>query len=233
MSDCPPGCSVNFNIPYFREKYGQTVVKRVHRLANIRVRIAKYRSHLFFNHRCKENKVLPPSLRFRPPIRSVKGYKLMENTGFSFPRLRIDQCHQFIQSLSSLFSRSLSELSALIDHSEIAWVEEFCRSKEQQTSIKQRERHDKKLRLLFSKKSPDNSGSTLKDKWVLNLSSKELSALERRGLEKGLKFAVAPSKIPTAEIVAAVEEGISRLNVDQKHLIRAEVSSILRRIVTF
>ena len=69
---------------------------------------------------------------------------------------------------------------------------------------------------------------SLKDKWVLNLSSKELSALERSGLEKGLKFAVAPSKIPTAEIVAAVEEGISRLNVDQKHLIRAEVSSILR-----
>ena len=153
----------------------------------------------------------------------------MENTVFSFLRLRIDQCHQFIQSLSSLFSRSLSELSALIDHSEIAWVEEFCCSKEQQTSIKQRERHDKKLRLLFSKKSPDNSGSTLKDKWVLNLSSKELSALERSGLEKGLKFAVAPSKIPNAEIVAAVEEGISRLNVDQKHLIRAEVSSILRR----
>ena len=53
--------------------------------------------------------------------------------------------------------------------------------------------------------------------------------MERSGLEKGLKFAVAPSKIPTAEIVAAVEEGISRLNVDQKHLIRAEVTSILRR----
>ena len=153
----------------------------------------------------------------------------MENTGFSFLRLWIDQYHQFIQSLSSLFSRSLSELSALIDHSKIDWVEEFCCSKEQQTSIKQRERHDKKLSLVFSKKSPDNSGSTLKDKWVLNLSSKELSALERSGLEKGLKFAVAPSKIPTAEIAAAVEEGISRLNVDEKHLIRAEVSSILRR----
>ena len=53
--------------------------------------------------------------------------------------------------------------------------------------------------------------------------------MEQSGLEKCLKFAVAPSKIPTAEIVAAVEEGISRLNVDQKHLIRAEVSSILRR----
>ena len=38
MSDCPPGCRVNFNIFYLREKYGQTVVTRVNRLANIRVR---------------------------------------------------------------------------------------------------------------------------------------------------------------------------------------------------
>ena len=71
---------------------------------------------------------------------------------------------------------------------------------------KQRGKHDRKFRHLLSKRSPVNSGSSLKDKWVMNLSSKELSALERSGLEKGLKFAIAPRKIPTAEIVAAVEE---------------------------
>ena len=69
----------------------------------------------------------------------------------------------------------------------------------------------------------------MKDKWVLNLSSKELSELKRRGLEKGLKFAIVRSKIPTAEIIALLEEGIFRLDNDQKHLIRAEISSILRR----
>ena len=40
---------------------------------------------------------------------------------------------------------------------------------------------------------------------------------------------LAPRKIPTAEIVAAVEESISQLNNDNRHLVRAEVSSILRR----
>ena len=48
----------------------------------------------------------------------------------------------------------------------------------------------------------------------MNLSSEELSALERNGVEKGLKFAIAPRKMPTAEIVAAVEESISQLNDD-------------------
>ena len=90
---------------------------------------------------------------------------------------------------------------------------------------KQREKHHRKFRHLFSERSPVNSGSSLKDKWVMNLSSKELSALERSGLEKGLKFAIAPRKIPTAEIVAAVEESISQLNDERRNLVRAEVTA--------
>ena len=119
-----------------------------------------------------------------------------------------------------MFSRSLSELSDLIDNSEILLFEETCFSKERDESFKQKEIHGKKLRNLLSKSSPGSSGSNLKDKWVLNLSSKELSELERRGLEKGIKFAIAPIKIPSAEIIASVEEGIFRLDDDQKYLIR-------------
>ena len=81
---------------------------------------------------------------------------------------------------------------ALINNSETSWVEEFCCSKEQQTFTKQREKHGRKFRHSHSKRSPVHSGLSLKDKWVMNLSSEELSALERSGLEKGLKFAIAP-----------------------------------------
>ena len=162
MSDCPLSCHVNFNIFYFREKYGQTVATRVNRLTNIRVRIAKYRCHLYFNHRCKENYVLPSSLRFRPPLWSAKGYKHMVRTGFSFLKLRIDECHSSILCLHVLFCRSLSELSALINNSKTSWVEEFCSSKEQQTFTKQREKHNRKSCHLLSKRSV-NSGLSLKD----------------------------------------------------------------------
>ena len=87
--------------------------------------------------------VLPSSLRFRPPLRIAKGYKLMVRTGFSFLKLRRNECHSSILRLRALFSRSLSELSALINNSETSWVEEFCSSKELQTFTKQREKHDR------------------------------------------------------------------------------------------
>ena len=106
----------------------------------------------------------------------------MVRTGFSFLRFRIDECQSSILCLRVLFSRPLSELSALINNSETSWVEEFCSSKEQQTFTKQREKHDIKLHRLLSKRSPVNSGLSLIDKWVMNFSSKEL--FERSGLEK-------------------------------------------------
>ena len=116
---------ISFNIIYLWAKYGQTVVTRVNWLANIRVRIAKFCCHLYFNHRCKENYVLQLSLRFWPPLRSAKGYKLMVSTGFSFLKLWIDECHSSILRLCALFSHSLSELSALLNNSETSWVRMF------------------------------------------------------------------------------------------------------------
>ena len=229
MSDIIPGCRERTNFISMREKYGQNVVTRLRKLLNMKIRIAKYRSHLYFNHRCKDNKVLPFSLRFKPPIRSKKGYKLMVNAGFSFLRLRINDCHQSIQRLRSDWQRLFGELSALIDCSEIQWIEEFCRSEERKESFKQREKHDRKLLRLIGKKPSDKSDTGLKQRWIKNLSSKELSELERKGLQHGLKFAVVPNRIPTAEIIASVEEGIFQLDDDDKRLVRAEVSSILRR----
>ena len=95
--------------------------------------------------------MLPYSLRFKPPVRSKKGFKLMENTGFSFLRLRIDDCHHSIQRLGSEWSYIFRELSDLLDNSEIRWVEEFCCSKERNASIKLKIKHDKKLSRLLAR----------------------------------------------------------------------------------
>ena len=152
----------------------------------------------------------------------------MENTVFSFLRLRINDCHQSIQRLRSDCQHLLGEVSDFIDCSEVVKIEEFCRSQFRKESIKQREKYDKKLLRLIGSKPSDKSSSNLKKRCVKNLSSKELSKLERKGLEHGLKFAAVPNRIPTAEIIASVEEGIFLLDDDAKRLVRAEVSSILR-----
>lgn len=53
--------------------------------------------------------------------------------------------------------------------------------------------------------------------------------VETLALQKGTNFALAPKKIPIAEIVAAVENGISGLPVEGKLALRSQVSQILQR----
>ena len=65
-----------------------------------------------------------------------------------------------------------------------------------------------------------------KTKWVVNISSRPLTKTEVTVLQKGPKFAPAPSKIPYKEIVANVEAGIENLADDTKELVRNAAASI-------
>jgi len=59
------------------------------------------------------------------------------------------------------------------------------------------------------------------DNGVLNISSKPLSNTETSALQRGTNFALAPREIPTAEIVAGVEDGIHALPEEDKISLRS------------
>ena len=65
--------------------------------------------------------------------------------------------------------------------------------------------------------------------WVINLSQKPLTASERSVLEKGPKFAIAPTKIPYKNIVVEIEASIASLPEESKDIIRTNTASILDR----
>ena len=53
------------------------------------------------------------------------------------------------------------------------------------------------------------------NRWVVNLSSKQLEGPHLSALSKGLNFAPAPACIPTAHIIANVEAAMGRANADE------------------
>ena len=75
----------------------------------------------------------------------------------------------------------------------------------------------------------DQTPKVDKNKWVINLSSRLLSDAEVSLLEKGLDFAVTPTKIPATEIVAKVESAIRTLDSEQADTIRRTVNNILQQ----
>ena len=66
-------------------------------------------------------------------------------------------------------------------------------------------------------------------KWVVNLSSRPLSDAKQAVLSKGLNFVPAPAKIPTAEIVAAVESGLVRVPEESAEAARSKIIGALSK----
>lgn len=66
-------------LPMFKllkEKYGHVLLTEVQRLIKSFTTIARQQCHLEFNHRCKEQRILTPSLRVKPHINIPEGYRL-------------------------------------------------------------------------------------------------------------------------------------------------------------
>ena len=62
-----------------------------------------------------------------------------------------------------------------------------------------------------------------KNRWVINLSNRQLSEHESSALQNGLNFATTHKTVPTSRIVANVESGIYNLSGSAKATIRASV----------
>ena len=65
--------------------------------------------------------------------------------------------------------------------------------------------------------------------WILNLSSRVLTNTEERILQRGLNFATTPRKIPSMDVIAAVEGAARRLNIEEGSELRGSVCGLLKR----
>ena len=75
--------------------------------------------------------------------------------------------------------------------------------------------------------NPIESNQVAKTNRVLNLSSRSLTDVETSLLKKGLNFAITPSRIPAAEIIAKVESAIRILDDETADSVRRSVNNIL------
>ena len=78
-------------------------------------------------------------------------------------------------------------------------------------------------------KESNHQSNNDRSNWVINLSKKPLTESARSALEKGAKFANAPTKIPYKNIVAEIEASIAGLPEESKDIIRTKTASILDR----
>ena len=78
----------------------------------------------------------------------------------------------------------------------------------------------------------NTNGNEINNKWVINLSSGNLTQDQKAVLGKGPNFSIAPSDIPNVEYITAVESMCTRLKEEDAMELRADINSLLRKAKT-
>ena len=131
---------------------------------------------------------------------SFNRYKLIRKQGFEFLRLRITECHLKILGLKSEKRKLVQDIQNTLSEDDMLSLTDHLKQSEIRTKNVTSTRHQEKLDKLRKKQNkPFRPSSTTnnKQRWVHNLSSKTLSESQVNVLQKGFKFAIAPSQIPT------------------------------------
>ena len=215
----------NFNIfNLINNRYGSQVMKLARNLEKKSINIQKQKQHLTFNHELKRAKILPPSLRFNPPINCYEGRKISTKAGWGFMRLRISHGHRRIKILEQIRLECKQKLISILPQEHWDMLDNAIKHNTRRVKEFVQTRHAHKL----AKLGAANNEYVNKDRWVVNLSSRKLTSAETTVLQYGLNFAPAPKEIPIPKIVASIESGIRDLPESNKESVRATVTNILK-----
>ena len=107
----------------------------------------------------------------------------------------------------------------------------ICSSSAEKEFKNVKNRHIRKIkRMINNKKSSKKvSGIVKKDRWIVNMSDRKLTEVEKEVLMLGLNFVPTPTKIPLIDIVASLEGGIRGLKNTITGDLRNRLCGVLRR----
>ena len=195
---------------YYRDTYGSDAEKMACRHGKCLLELAKFKNHVIFSARCKRVGVLPHSLKIKPPIRSPRGCQIAQAAGQKFLNERLRLTNRRIEKLEEERKWTEIELRRTLSDGDYERLMETISAAAEKVFVRTREKQRKKFDRQFAEETKRGKESMDKSKWVVNLSERRLSEEETKVLELGMKFAPAPKKIPTMEIVAQVEDALSR-----------------------
>ena len=163
-------------------------------------------------------KCLSLKLRALPTI--VAWSKSKRKAGRRFRKLRMQSSHQRIKQLDEQCSDLVRKLSSIISQEHFDTLSKvISHNANNKLKEKVKNRHSRKLTDMgtFVREDPYVD----KNRWVINLSNRQLSEHETSALQNGLNFVTIPNTVPTSHIVANIESGIYNLSGSAKATIPA------------
>ena len=188
-----------------KDEHGMEALKSVRHYVNTASNISHTHQHIAFNQRCRRYQLLPCSLRVKPLVPSPQGHRIAQRAGQQFLTARVQHCYSKLKSLETDLYFQKRQLEFTLSCQKLTALELYKDESQTRTSSQTKERHKRKFDNLLARQSHPQS---LVSHWVVNLSSNHLDASHISVLSRGLNFAPAPTRVPTAHFVTSIEATI-------------------------
>ncbi|XP_072023437.1 uncharacterized protein [Amphiura filiformis] len=214
--------------------------KQVRRMEFLERKSARFRNHLHFTLHCKHHGVTPASLNLKSSVKGVTAERILQRAQHQLVGERIRQIYATLNNIKQqiadideqLFTElpmeTYSEVKEWVAHAHKAeW--DRCRSRQQtkfarfSSSDKQTKTRDKNRPIVPVNQQEQKE---VTDRWVINKSDKELTESELSVLQKGLNYAVSPSKIPVVEFITGVESATKLIGHDSDEASRLRLDCV-------
>ena len=218
---------------YILSQHGRDVLKTLRKLEKTTLKIARWKNHRHFNTKCAQNKLIPKRIHLVSPVKGKAADLTLRKCEQRLLNINIAQCHftirkleeekeELISSITNLVGET-STKTAILEHVNTLHEREFA-------TVKDRQRRKYETIRSHNNQISENIPCIDKSRWVINISSKEISENELNVLKKGLNFAATPPKLPVDDIIVATEEACNKLTDPmQAASLRSDVTRILRK----
>ena len=214
---------------YIKTHYGETILAKIRKLEKTKIKYSSYTNHLRFSLRCHHNKILPKDLQLKRRIKTERSKIILQRAGKLLLQERIHINHvirdRFKNGIEQLKGKTLESITP----EEFHLVEKIHEKSYKKSFELTKKRHIRKFDELISRNRIRQSATNIADKkkWVINMSSRQLTHIETDLLTKGLNFSITSKTLPNKDIIATIEDAVKDLEKEEADTIRAKVSLTL------
>ena len=204
---------------FIKDSYNhETLLLEARKLEKLEIQLAKSRTARIFNLRCLANKVTPKTLQIKWKGNKF-GQAIIKKAECSLIHNRIKCTNIKINYLQTETANTKASLQQKLEQPTFTDLLNIIFNNKEKTFLQHKNTQIKKLKLLISVSSTtskiaskttntsntavtSSTSSSIQDKWVINLSKRELTPEEKSLLQKGPMFAVTPATIPIKEYIS-------------------------------
>ena len=216
-------------------RHGRATIVRVKRLKRQGIKVAKLESKYEFLIDCKRNNLVPKTLRIRAPkdAHPTDADRLSRSLSKICLNYAISRCRKERHWARSSFHRTLPCVKSVLTLDEFSAVDLALERKTAAVSKKSSAHKERKLAMMLKSivdldPHPDDCNLNDADR-VVNLTDYNLTVTQRALLARNMKFGMAPTNVPTVEIINAVESVCTFLPVAESTQWKMKIANLLNK----